>query len=133
TTGSTSTASANVSYVAPTASDLVDGSVTVTCTPGPGSFPIGTTHVDCSASDSHNNHNSTGFDVVVTDTGNPSISVSAPGATEATGPGGAVVNYSVTASDNSGAAPTVTCGGHESGSTFPIGTTTVTCKATDGA
>jgi len=105
----------------------------VTCTPGPGSFPIGTTHVDCSASDSHNNHNSTGFDVVVTDTGNPSISVSAPGATEATGPGGAVVNYSVTASDNSGAAPTVTCGGHESGSTFPIGTTTVTCKATDGA
>jgi hypothetical protein len=133
TTGSTSTGSATVSYVAPTASDLVDGSVTVNCTPGPGSFPIGTTHVDCSVSDSHSNANSTGFDVVVTDTGNPSISVTPPGPTEATGAGGAVVNYGVNASDNSGVAPLVTCGGHESGTTFPIATTTVTCRATDGA
>jgi HYR domain len=133
TTGSTSTGSANVPYVAPTASDLVDGSIAVNCTPGPGSFPIGTTHVNCSVSDSHNNPNSTGFDVVVTDTGNPSISVPQPGPTEATDPGGAVVNYSVNASDNSGVAPTVTCGGHESGTTFPIATTTVTCTATDGS
>jgi hypothetical protein len=84
-------------------------------------------------SDSHNNPNSTGFDVVVTDTGNPSISVPQPGPTEATDPGGAVVNYSVNTSDNSGVAPTVTCGGHESGTTFPIATTTVTCTATDGS
>jgi HYR domain len=133
TTGSTSTASATVSYVPPTASDVVDGSVTVNCTPGPGSFPIGTTHVNCTVSDSHNNANSTVFDVVVTDTGDPSISVTAPGPTEATSAGGAVVNYSYTATDNSGVAPLVTCGGHEPGTTFPIGTTSVTCKATDGA
>jgi len=134
TTGSTSTSSATVSYVPPTASDLVDGSVSVNCTPGPGSsFPIGTSHVDCSTSDSHNNSNSTGFDVVVTDTGNPSISVTQPPPTEATGPSGAVVSYNVDVSDNSGVAPTITCGGHESGTTFSIGTTPVTCRATDAA
>jgi hypothetical protein len=44
-----------------------------------------------------------------------------------------VVTYGVTASDNSGVAPTVTCGGHESGTTFPITTTSVTCRATDGS
>jgi LPXTG-motif cell wall-anchored protein len=37
-----------------------------------------------------------------------------------------------TASDNSGVAPTVSCD-RASGSTFPIGVTTVTCTAVDGA
>jgi predicted AlkP superfamily pyrophosphatase or phosphodiesterase len=48
----------------------------------------------------------------------------------ATGPGGATVAYTVTASDENLATVTVTCS-PKSGSTFAIGTTTVTCTATD--
>jgi hypothetical protein len=50
------------------AHDLVDGSVTVTCAPASGStFPIGTTAVHCSASDSRSNSASGSFVVEVTD------------------------------------------------------------------
>jgi hypothetical protein len=44
---------------------------------------------------------------------------------------GAVVNFNVTVTDDSGVAPTITCA-PASGSVFPIGRTTVTCTATDG-
>lgn len=51
--------------------------------------------------------------------------------TPATGPAGAVATYEApTASDEDGETPTVICD-HPSGSTFPVGTTTVTCTATD--
>ncbi|MBU5612619.1 HYR domain-containing protein [Geomonas azotofigens] len=50
----------------PTATDLVDGSVPVTCTPGTGSsFALGTTTVTCSAKDAHGNGTSAKFDVNV--------------------------------------------------------------------
>ena len=45
---------------------------------------------------------------------------------------GTAVSYNVTASDNSGVAPSVTCT-HESGSFFQTGTTPVTCTARDEA
>ena len=45
---------------------------------------------------------------------------------------GAVVSYDVTATDNADPNPQVTCA-PASGSTFPIGETTVTCTATDSA
>ena len=48
----------------------------------------------------------------------------------ATSPAGATVNYAVTASDDSGAAVTLSCS-PLSGSVFAIGTTTVNCTATD--
>ena len=48
----------------------------------------------------------------------------------ATSPAGAVVNYIVTASG--GCPPITVIGNPPSGSTFPIGTTTVNCTATDG-
>jgi hypothetical protein len=49
----------------------------------------------------------------------------------ATGPAGAVVSYTAPAAlDEDSSSPTVSCD-HASGSTFPIGTTTVTCTATD--
>jgi hypothetical protein len=51
-----------------TASDVVSGSVGVTCTPPSGStFPIGTTTVDCSASDAAGNTASGSFQVTVTE------------------------------------------------------------------
>jgi Ice-binding-like/HYR domain len=53
---------------------------------------------------------------------------------DATGPAGAVVTYTVTATDpdNSPSSLTLTCA-PASGSTFPIGTTTVNCSAVDPA
>src|SRR5262249_48072299 len=71
------------------------------------------------------------FNVNVADVGNPTINVDAPPPAEATSPGGANVTYAVHAGDNSGSV-TVSCS-HPSGSLFPIGTTSVTCTATDGA
>ncbi len=50
---------------------------------------------------------------------------------EATSAAGAIVSF--TASDNLDPAPTLACGAHPSGSTFPLGDTTVTCTATDAA
>ncbi len=51
--------------------------------------------------------------------------------TTATGSAGAVVTFTVTATDDSSVPPTVTCA-PASGSVFPIGQTTVACTATDG-
>lgn len=133
---STSTSSAVVNYSVTAPSDVngVSEPVGVDCSPASGtSFSIGTTPVSCTATDARHNASSAGFNVIVTDTGNPTISATPPAPTEATGPGGAPVNYTVNASDNSGVAPSVDCGSHPSGSTFPLGSTSVTCTATDGA
>jgi hypothetical protein len=51
---------------------------------------------------------------------------------DATSPAGAVVTYTVTATDAVDPAPTVSCS-PASGSTFPIGTTTVSCTASDAS
>jgi predicted extracellular nuclease len=63
----TSGAGASVSYAAPSASDVVDGSVAVTCTPVSGSrFAPGVTPVGCSAVDAAGNHATAAFTVTVT-------------------------------------------------------------------
>lgn len=125
----------SVSYTAPTATDLVAGSVPVNCSPASGStFNVGTTPVTCTASDGTNTA-SVGFNVVLTfkDTQAPSISISGPsGPIEATGPGGASASFTVNAADNSGVAPAVNCN-HTSPDTFPIGDNNVHCTATDAA
>jgi Bacterial Ig-like domain/HYR domain len=51
---------------------------------------------------------------------------------EATSSDGATVNWSATATDNVDASVTVNCD-KASGDTFPFGTTTITCSATDAA
>ena len=50
----TGNSAANVNYSV-SASDLIDGNVAVQCSPGPGSFKVGTTTVACSAADKANN------------------------------------------------------------------------------
>lgn len=62
----------------------------------------------------------------------PVLSVPADLTVKSTGPGGATVAFSATATDDSDPNPVVTCT-PPSGSTFPIGTTTVTCTATDAS
>jgi hypothetical protein len=71
----TSEAGAEVTFT-PTATDNYDGSVEVTCTPPSGStFAIGSTMVQCSATDSHGNSAYGSFEVMVlSDTTAPHIS-----------------------------------------------------------
>jgi uncharacterized repeat protein (TIGR01451 family) len=124
-------ATAVVTY-APTAADNAPG-VTVACVPPPGTaFAIGTTSVTCTATDTAGNTDSDSFDVTVVDTEPPSLTVPAD-ITQSTDPGlaTAAVTYSATASDNvpgvaKACAP-------PSGTAFPLGTTGVTCTATDVA
>lgn len=66
TVNATSPDGATVAWTAPTASDSVSGSVPVTCAPASGStFAIGTTHVECSATDEAGNAATASFDVTV--------------------------------------------------------------------
>jgi hypothetical protein len=62
----------------------------------------------------------------------PVITIPGTMSVYATSAAGAVVNYSVTATDDVTANPVVTCA-PSSGSTFAIGTTTVNCSAHDAA
>jgi hypothetical protein len=65
TTQATGNSQATVTYTA-TATDLVDGSVPVSCSPASGSaFPAGTTMVNCSATDAHHNTANGSFTVSV--------------------------------------------------------------------
>jgi hypothetical protein len=62
----------------------------------------------------------------------PIITVPADKTVEATSANGAVVTYAASATDDFDSSVTVSCS-KSSGSTFPIGTTTVQCSATDSA
>src|SRR3990172_8741052 len=80
------------------ASDLVDGSLTPICAPPSGSiFAIGDTTVSCDASDVHSNIGNDSFMVTVQDTTAPVVIVPSDMTVEATGPSGAVVNFTALA------------------------------------
>jgi hypothetical protein len=66
------------------------------------------------------------------DTTPPVLTVPADVTLQATGPDGAVHTFTASATDDTDPNPTVSCS-PPSGSTFPLGTTTVTCTATDAA
>jgi hypothetical protein len=138
TTNATTSAGAVVTYALPTAIDEAGDSpaATASCTPASGStFAIGTTTVTCVASDADDTPGtvSQSFSVTVLDTDLAITGVPADITTNATSPSGAVVTYAQPfAIDEAGdsTAATVSCT-QASGSTFAIGTTTVTCVATD--
>jgi len=123
---------ATVDYTV-TAEDDGDGSLIPACSPASGSvFPLGTTTVSCTARDSAGNEATATFTVEVRDSRPPVLTVPADIQVEATGPSGTPVTFEVTATDVVDPSPVVTCS-PASGSTFDIGTTTVTCTATDSA
>lgn len=105
---------------------------TITCSPPSGSsFNVGTTTVTCSQS---GGSPSCSFTVTVTDTQSPTLGACPANITnQAAGANcmATVVYTPPTASDNCGT-PTVTCT-PPSGSSFPLGTTTVSCVAKDAA
>jgi hypothetical protein len=127
----TGPAGATVSYTA-TATDLVDGPVPVNCTPASGStFALDTTTpVTCTAADSSGNTSTGSFTVTVADTTPPSLKLPSDITAQATGPAGAAVSYTATATDLVDGSVPVSCT-PASGSSFPVGTTTVSCSAAD--
>ena len=115
------------------ATDAVDGSPAVTCSPASGStYALGTTAVTCSATDAAGNKGTASFKVTVQDTTAPVVTVPADMTAEATGPTGAMVTFSASATDLVDGIITPSCS-PASSSTFKLGETTVTCSATDGA
>ena len=127
-----SASGAVATYAAPTATDLVDGEVSVACSPASGStFPLGNTTVTCSATDAHQNTGTGTFVVHVVDTTAPQIAAAGDVTVEATSASGAVATYSSpSATDSVDGAVAVTCS-PASGTTFALGNTTVTCNAMD--
>ncbi|MGW2823186.1 HYR domain-containing protein [Streptomyces sp. NPDC001443] len=122
---------ATVEYPA-TAVDTVDGPTQVTCTPPSGSvFPVGRTTVTCTSTDSRENTGTDTAVITVVDTTPPVVTVT-DRTVAAIGPDGAPIDYTATAQDLVDGPVAVTCA-PPSGSTFPIGKTTVTCTATDAA
>jgi HYR domain len=118
---------------AASANDNIDGPITPTCSPASGAnFPVGQTSVTCSATDAHGNTGSATFNITVTlvDTTDPVVTVPSDIVVPAVSAAGAPVTFSVSANDNLDGPLTPSCD-HSSGSTFPIGQTTVTCTATD--
>lgn len=114
-----------------TASDLVDGSIAPSCDhPSGSTFALGTTTVNCSATDAHTNTSSGLFTITVQDTTAPVLTLPADISTVATGLTGAVVNFTTIATDLVDGTHPVVCD-PASGSTFPIGTTTVNCLTSD--
>ena len=129
----TSAAGAAVSF-AVSASDAVDGPVNALPDHASGStFPLGTTTVLVTASDTLNNSASASFTVTVRDTIAPVVAAHANVTAEAMGAAGAVVDYLAgSATDAVTASPAITYS-QGSGTIFPVGVTTVTITATDAA
>ena len=101
---------------------------TVSCSPPSGSsFPLGTNTVSCTATDSLGNTTSDSFTVTVRDVIPPTVTTPGTTTVSVNGVTAAAVSFTVTAS-----AGTPSCS-PASGSSFPLGTTLVTCTATDAA
>jgi hypothetical protein len=88
--------------------------------------------VTCTATDNAGNSTSDSFTITVVDTTPPAVTVPVDITAEATGPSGAIVTFSVSAADLVDGPIVPTCSA-SSGDTFPLGTTTVGCSATDNA
>jgi hypothetical protein len=127
----TSPSGALVVYPA-SALDAVDGPVAVICVPASGgTFPLGQTPVQCTASDTAGNSAQASFAVFVVDTTLPTLTLPANITVTTSNAAGTVVNYTATASD-AVTAVTPVCA-PASGSTFAVGATTVHCSVADAA
>src|SRR4051794_28297631 len=102
-----------------------------TCSPAAGNmFPVGSTQIDCAATAADGKVTQASFDVAVTDTTPPALSVPAALSVAATSPAGAAVSFAASATDLVDGAVAPVCS-MPSGMTFPVGSTLVACTATD--
>jgi N-acetylneuraminic acid mutarotase len=126
----TSAAGAIVDFTA-TASQEMDGPLSVDCVPSAGSmFSLGSTSVSCSAVDGTGSSTSGSFTVTVVDSTAPVLTLPADITRSTTNPAGTVVDFSASATDLVDGAVGIQCS-PVSGSLFPIGVTTVLCTAVD--
>lgn len=125
---------ATVSWAVPVASDNCSvNSFTSTHSPG-AFFSLGTTTVIYTATDASGNSSTCSFTVTVNDTEQPVLSCpSNITVNNDAGDCGAIVNFSVVATDNCPGVTNSLTTGLTSGSFFPVGTTTVSYLATDAA
>lgn len=112
--------------------DIEDGKLEPNCNHSSDSeFPLGKTVVSCYLEDSDGNNLEKSFTVDVRDTTPPEI-----GSFETTDgqrdESGVIVYFSISAIDAVDGQVDVLCD-HDSGSKFPIGTTTITCNARDSS
>ena len=114
---------------AATATDAVDSSVTVTSN-APSSFPLGTTTITWTATDSSGNSASAKQAVTVRDTTAPAVTAPPDITAELTGVPMSVRIGTATATDAVDSSVTVTS---NAPSSFPLGTTTITWTATDSS
>lgn len=126
----TKPAGADVTFTA-SATDSLDGVRPVECSPASGAtFPIAKTRVNCTASDLSGNEGTKGFNITVKDTTGPALTLPPSMTAEATGADGATVTFAATANDIVDGSRPVECT-PASGTTFPRGTTSVSCASSD--
>jgi hypothetical protein len=133
---------ADVTYAVKAYDPVSSAPLAATCAPPDGSggsgdfnvtghFPVGDTPASCSTTTEAGDPFTKNFTITVQDTTPPTVTVPSDVAVETSNPAGTAVSYgAVTAVDTVDGALTATCD-HASGSVFPVGTTTVTCSATD--
>jgi hypothetical protein len=114
--------------------DNLDPSPRLDCAPASTStFPLGTTAVSCTATDAAGNTTPGTLTVTVRDTTPPTLAPHLDVIAAQQSPQGAVVPYALPVADDAAdPSPAVACD-PPAGSTFPLGVTTVTCRATDAA
>lgn len=114
-----------------TVTDGCDMDLTPECSPPSGSvFGLGTTSVHCTVTDDEGNEGTLDFDVTVEDTTPPAVTCPDTIQVLCAGTSGTLVTYQATATDLVDPSPEITFA-PPSGSLFPVGTTQVTCTATD--
>jgi hypothetical protein len=126
----TSADGAAVSWSDPAASDAIAGDIVPVCSAASGStFMLGATTVTCTATDPAGNVATAAFTVTVVDAPLPELSVPEPIVVPADSPAGAVVTYEIGAGE-ARVASLPECA-PASGSRFRVGTTMVTCSASN--
>jgi hypothetical protein len=128
-----SSAGAPATFVAATATDAVDADVAILCSAASGDiFPLGATPVSCTATDDAGNRSTASFTIAVQDTTAPVLNVPGNQTLESLSAAGAPATFAATGTDAVDASLAIACSA-ASGDTFPLGTTIVTCTATDDA
>ena len=123
-------ASTTFSYTLPTATDAVDGVVSVSCSPVSGwGFSLGSTTVTCSTADAAGNATSSTFVIGVVDTTAPVVTLAGDAAVSLT-VGDTFTDQGATATDPGAAVPVPTTGSVD---TATAGTYTLTYSATDAS
>lgn len=104
------------------------------CSPAAGEvLPLGTTTVSCSVTDSGGRSDTGSFAVTVVDTTAPSIALGGDQTVTTDDPAGIVLGFAPSeATDIVDPVPVVVCD-PANGAAIPVGTTTVTCTATDAS